>query len=102
MKQITAEVLHQKIREGADLWLIDVREPFEHEAFHIGGELLPYSEIMLHSEKIPKNRPVILYCQKGIRSQLAIQRLQDKFGYTNLINLQGGMAAWKKMIHRAP
>jgi len=39
----------------------------------------------------------VLYCQKGIRSMIVIQRLSEKFGYQNLINLQGGMDAWLKM-----
>jgi rhodanese-related sulfurtransferase len=34
-----------------------------------------------------------------VRSQIAIQRLEDKFGFTNLINLSGGMYAWKKSIN---
>jgi adenylyltransferase/sulfurtransferase len=33
----------------------------------------------------------------GIRSQIAIQRLEERFGYTNLINLQGGLESWKKL-----
>ena len=33
----------------------------------------------------------LVYCRKGIRSQIAIQRLEEKFGCTNLINLRGGI-----------
>jgi adenylyltransferase/sulfurtransferase len=46
---------------------------------------------------IPKDKNVIFYCQKGIRSMIVIQRLSEKFGYQNLVNLQGGMDAWQKM-----
>jgi len=80
------------------LFLLDVREPFEHADFNIGGQLIPLGEIISMAENIPTDEPVIVYCKKGIRSQIAIQRLQDKFGFSNLINLKGGMEAWKREV----
>jgi adenylyltransferase/sulfurtransferase len=96
MKSITATELAKLIADNADLQLIDVREPEEHEAFNIGGELIPLSDIIQQVSKIAIHKPVIVYCRKGIRSQVAIQRLQEKFQMTNLINLIGGTEAWKK------
>ncbi len=84
--------------KGEDLLLIDVREPFEHEAFNIGGTLIPMSQLMERLDEIPADKPVILYCQKGIRSVIAIQRLQQRGKYNNLINLTGGMDNWKKQF----
>ena len=81
-----------------DFQLIDVREPDEYAEFNIGGQLIPLNEIIQQAEKIAIDKPVILYCRKGIRSQLAIQRLQEKFPFTNLFNLIGGTEAWKKVI----
>lgn len=98
MNSITVQQLKEKIENGDDFQLIDVREPDEHEEFNIGGELIPLSFITQHAEAISKNKPVIIYCRKGIRSQFAIQRLQEKFPYTNLINLVGGTEAWKKQF----
>jgi rhodanese-related sulfurtransferase len=92
---ITAAELREKMQEGS-IHLLDVRESYEHEEFNIGGQLIPLDEIMAHSQQIPRDKPVIVYCKKGIRSQIAIQRLQDKFGFSNLVNLKGGMEAWKK------
>ena len=96
MKSITSKELQQLINDKKDIQLIDVREPDEHDEFNIGGELMPLGEISLHLEKIPKDKPVIIYCRKGIRSQFAIQKLQDKFPFNNLYNLIGGTEAWKK------
>lgn len=76
--------------------LIDVREPHEHAAFNIGGELIPLSEILSHTDKIPEGKKIVFYCQKGIRSVIAIQRLQQKFPDNELINLSGGMEEWIK------
>lgn len=81
-----------------DFQLIDVREPDEHNEFNIGGQLIPLNAIVQQVEKIDTAKPVIFYCRKGIRSQVAIQRLQEKFPFTNLLNLIGGTEAWKKQF----
>ena len=96
LKQVKPGELFQKLQQGKDLQLIDVREPHEHEQFNIGGRLIPLDEIMRAADSIPKNKEVVIYCKMGIRSQIAIQRLQERFGFTNLINLQGGLEAWKR------
>ena len=64
----------------------------------LAGELIPLNEIAQQVEKIATDKPVIIYCRKGIRSQIAIQRLQEKFPFTNLYNLIGGTEAWKKQF----
>jgi len=98
LKQVKPGELFQKLQQEKDLQLIDVREPHEHEQFNIGGRLIPLDEIMRAADSIPKNKEVVIYCKMGIRSQIAIQRLQERFGFTNLINLQGGLEAWKREI----
>jgi rhodanese-related sulfurtransferase len=98
MQSITATALQQKINDGDNFQLIDVREPYEHEGFNIGGQLIPLGEIVQQLDKIATNKPVIIYCHHGIRSQIAIQRLQEKFPFKNLINLIGGTAAWQRQF----
>lgn len=95
---ITVQQLKHKIESNEDFQLIDVREPDEHDEFNIGGELIPLSFITQQINKISTEKPVIIYCRKGIRSQFAIQRLQEKFPFTNLFNLIGGAEAWKKQF----
>ncbi len=96
MQSISAADLKKKIDNGENFQLIDVRENYEHEEFNIGGQLIPLGEIIQQAGKIETGKPVILYCRKGIRSQVAIQRLQEKFHLTNLINLIGGTEAWRR------
>ena len=98
MNQITPNALKKKIDSLEPFQLIDVREPSEHTVFNIGGMLIPLGDIMEQKDFIKKDIPVVLYCKMGIRSQIAIQRLQEKYGFTNLINLQGGVERWKKEI----
>lgn len=96
MLSITASELDHRIKNKEDIILIDVRESFEYEEFNIGGTLIPLGKIFENLSLIPADKTVVIYCQKGIRSQIAIQRLQQKFSYNNLINLQGGVEAWIK------
>ena len=99
MQSINAKELHQKLEEGEDILLIDIREPWERELFNIGGLSIPMNDIADHINEIPKDKPVVLYCEKGIRSTIVIQRLTERNGFENLINLSGGMAAWKNTIN---
>jgi rhodanese-related sulfurtransferase len=96
MNAITPLDLKEKLDNKDELILIDVREAFEHNDFNIGGTLIPMNTVLEQIENIPKDKPVVLYCAKGIRSAIVIQRLEEKYGYTNLINLSGGMYAWRK------
>lgn len=100
MRSISAAELRQKLQENEEFLLIDVREPWEHEDFNIGGILIPIDTLFDNVEKLERDKPVIIYCQKGIRSQIAIQRLHHKFNFTNLVNLSGGMDAWKKEFNK--
>lgn len=98
MNQITPEALKKKMNSPDRFQLIDVREPLEHSAYNIGGVLIPLGEIMERKDAIKRDIPVVLYCKMGIRSQIAIQRLQEKYGFANLMNLQGGLERWKREI----
>ncbi len=77
--------------EGRSFLLLDVREDFERAAHHIGGIHIPMSELVGRQSEIPKDIPVVVYCKKGIRSTIVIQRLSDS-GFQNLYNLQGGLS----------
>lgn len=96
MTSIDPIAFREQFGNREDFVLIDVREPWEHDLFNIGGLLIPMSTIFNNLEKIPRDKPVVFYCQKGIRSAIIIQRLQQKFHYSNLFNLAGGMDAWPR------
>jgi rhodanese-related sulfurtransferase len=95
MQQLTPSQLKQWTDEGRDFVLVDVREEWEHEAYNIGGRLISMSELGARQQEIPRDKEVVVYCEKGIRSVIAIQRLEAA-GYTNLFNLSGGMKGWRK------
>lgn len=95
MQEIDAATLRQWLQQDHNrIVLLDVREPSERAAFHIGGLHIPLSEVISQAAQIPRDCPVVVYCRKGIRSQIAIQKLEARFGYTNLVNLKNGIADW--------
>lgn len=94
LPQITAAQFHQWLEEKRDFQLIDVRQPHEKEIVTLGGELIPPEKISVSAGKIERRKPVILYCRTGARSARALRELREKYGFTNLLNLQGGLLAY--------
>ena len=82
-----------------DTVFVDVRESSEHETSHIpNAVLMPYRSGVL-SEKwneLPNDKQLVVYCQSGVRSVLAVQFLTQK-GFTQLLNLQGGFSAYSRI-----
>jgi len=98
MKEISVSELKTLLDSGADIQLIDVREPSEFESAQIGGELIPLGTIPQNVDKISKEKQVIIHCRSGKRSANAIMFLESNFGYENLYNLEGGILAWRDEI----
>jgi rhodanese-related sulfurtransferase len=99
MNTITAEEVNLRLQNGETLNLVDVREPYEHEEFNIGGLLIPLGKIQtMQTEEIEdlKNEEIICYCRSGQRSMQACMML-EAFGFTNVSNLTGGMLGWKQL-----
>jgi adenylyltransferase/sulfurtransferase len=94
VKEISAEELRLLMSNGNNFQLIDVREPFEREEKNIGGDFIPFADVMSNADKISRDKKVIFYCKVGMRSHIIIQRLQEKFGMKNLYNLRGGISAF--------
>ena len=92
MQQLSFDELKQWAEDHKDFLLLDVRETFEHEHFNIGGLNIPLGELSNELQQIPSDKTIVVYCAKGIRSVIAIQKLESK-GYANLYNLSGGVYA---------
>lgn len=71
--------------------LIDVREDWERDEHHIGGEHVPLNALSKHNfSALAKNQQLIFYCAVGTRSASAAQLLR-KLGYPNAVSLRGGI-----------
>lgn len=97
MKEITVQELQKMIENNEDFQLIDVRESFEYEVSNLNGLHIPLGGILLETEKIAGDKPVIVQCRSGKRSAQAIHLLEQE-GFDNLVNLKGGILAWKEEI----
>ena len=98
MKTISVEALKAKLDAGEKINLVDVREPHEHEAYNIGGILLPLGKVQgLETDDIDhlKNETVYVYCRSGNRSGQACLMLEP-YGFKDIINVSGGMLAWQE------
>lgn len=88
------EILHSTELKGAlesqpEIQLVDVRNPGEFTAGHLQGATnIPLNGLRGRMEELPKDRPVVVYCQVGFRGYLAARILQQN-GYT-VQNLDGG------------
>jgi len=91
MKHLTYEELEAWRRAGVAFQLIDVREISEHEDFNIGGENIPMSELFSAMSRLASDKPVVFYCKRGIRSQIAIQKLKRHFPEADFYNLREGI-----------
>jgi molybdopterin/thiamine biosynthesis adenylyltransferase/rhodanese-related sulfurtransferase len=99
IKSSIREVTVDEVRSrSSSAVLIDVREPNETADGHIeGAVLVPRGLLELRIEdKVPsREQEIILYCAGGNRSALAAASLRE-LGYTNLVSMAGGFAAWKQ------
>jgi sulfur-carrier protein adenylyltransferase/sulfurtransferase len=95
--QLSVKDLKQRIDRGEDVYIIDVREPFEYQIANIGGELIPQGEVPQRLGEIDRNREVIVQCRSGGRSQKIAEFLKQS-GYASVVNLEGGILAWADQI----
>lgn len=94
-RRISAIQLADMLRHK-DFVLINTHIPYEGE-IDATDIFLPYNQIGEQLGKIPadKQAKILLYCRSGGMSAIAAETLV-KAGYTNIWDLQGGMAAWQR------
>jgi len=74
--------------------LLDVRQEWEYQEEHIPGAfLLPLVELPDRMDQLEKDKPVLAYCRSGGRSMAAAVLLEG-YGFPEINNIIGGMAAW--------
>jgi rhodanese-related sulfurtransferase len=95
---ITVKELKEKLDKGEDFIFIDVREPYEYEAFNLGATLIPLGAITgaIADYEDHKNDEVVIHCRSGARSGMA-QQLFQAAGFTNVRNLIGGVLEWQSV-----
>jgi rhodanese-related sulfurtransferase len=94
---ITAPELKGRLDAGERLYLLDVRssEEYAHDGRIAGSHLLPLPMLALRLDELPKDAPIVCICRSGNRSGVAAEQLARQ-GFTNVINLSGGMVGWAR------
>ena len=96
---ITPQELSQRLTNGEELVLIDVREPYEWEAGHLDAAThIPLAQVPQRLADIPKDKEVVMICRSGGRSGRAQEYLMQQHGYTRVKNLIGGMQGWARDV----
>jgi len=98
--QLDVKALKKRIDSGEDLFILDVREPFEYQIANIGGRLIPQNDVPQRLLEIPRDREVIVHCKSGGRSQKIAEFLRQA-GYPHVVNVSGGILAWANEIDTA-
>ena len=95
--QITVKELKARRDAGEDIFLLDVREPYEFQIAQIGGKLIPQNDVPQRLAEIPRNREIVVHCRSGARSQKIAEFLKQS-GYNDVVNVAGGILAWADEI----
>lgn len=99
MQDITATELNELIKSGADIQLIDVRQPAEYNFARIpGAKLIPLGDVIKRIDEIDPHRETVIHCKMGGRSAQAIQILERAGFKGRLRNLRGGITAWSNEV----
>lgn len=96
--EISVLELSEILEKDPNTALIDVREQEEFDEVNLGGHLIPLSEFEQRWQEVPQDKPVYVYCRSGRRSRTALEFLK-KQGYTNGMNVTGGILAWLNEVN---
>ncbi len=92
---ITVQQLHEML-EKKDFTLINVHIPYDGEIPQT-DLFIAFNKIEENASKFPqeRNAKIVIYCRSDRMSNIASMTLVE-MGYTNVLNLKGGMRAWKE------
>jgi rhodanese-related sulfurtransferase len=97
VKETTVDEVKERLDNGEQFLLVDVREESEFARDHLPGAIHLGKGILERDVelRVPNlDTPMVLYCGGGFRSALAADKLQ-KMGYTDVVSMDGGVRGWR-------
>ena len=95
--QISVKEYKQRRDAGEDIFLLDVREPYEYQIAQIGGYLIPQNDVPNRLNELDPAKEIVVQCRSGARSQRIAELLKAN-GFQQVSNLAGGILAWADEI----
>jgi molybdopterin/thiamine biosynthesis adenylyltransferase/rhodanese-related sulfurtransferase len=95
--QMQPEELKRRKDAGEDLFLLDVREPYEFAIAQMGGHLIPLNDLPKRMRELDPKQEIVVHCKVGGRSQTAAEFLAQN-GFKSVHNLAGGILAWSEKV----
>ncbi len=98
--EIHCRSVREKLVAGAELLLLDCREPKEYELVHLSdATLLPMDELPARIDELEPHRAkeIIVYCHLGIRS-LQVATWMREQGFSQAKSMIGGIEQWAQEI----
>ncbi|MHB1298099.1 MAG: molybdopterin-synthase adenylyltransferase MoeB [Gemmatimonadaceae bacterium] len=93
-REIAPAELSVRLARGEGLFVVDVREPWEHDVGQIdGAELMPMQSVPARHGTLPRDRTIVVYCHHGMRSAMVADYLRAA-GFSSVLNLEGGIDRW--------
>ena len=99
MEEITPAELKQRLDNGDDIQIVDVREDNEVAVGRIPNSIhIPLGQVFNRMSEIDSGRETVMYCKMGGRSARAIEALQRSGFKGKLVNLKGGILRWSDEV----
>ena len=98
--EIHCRSVREKLVAGAELLLLDCREPKEYELVHLSdATLLPMDELPARIDELEPHRgkEIIVYCHHGMRS-LQVATWMREQGFSQAKSMIGGIEQWAQEI----
>jgi rhodanese-related sulfurtransferase len=99
-RQIRADAVAKLLTAKEPVYLLDVREHWEHAHCRLPDSvLIPLGELPTRIDEIEsaKEGKVVVYCHHGIRS-LSGAAILEMHGFGDVYSLAGGIDAWSLLV----
>jgi adenylyltransferase/sulfurtransferase len=96
--EVEPAALHAELAASDPPMVVDVREPWEWDVAHLSqATLVPLGELGSRLAELPRHRPLVTLCHKGVRSAKAAALLR-RAGFASVRSLAGGIEAWGRDV----
>ena len=102
VKNISAEEAYKLISDNKEFVILDVRSKEEYDKGHIpGAKLVPVQVLSIKLTELDKykDKPVLVYCESGRRSPIAVDTLVNN-AFKNIYHLSNGISSWRYTISK--